>query len=269
MSNFERQVGEYPDIPKTRQSRFNIDSFKAEMNQSGIVPTHSYLVTFSPFNNGPAFNLSNFITDNGSVLAMRCESAILPGIRLLKDETIRRYGYGPIERVPYSAQFNDITLNWVLDTRGKIMEFFNMWMKTIVNYDSAGGRDMVSTSTMGGLNYSPYELGYKDSYSNPKMNIFIYDNALDQVVIYEIFDVFPSAINDVPVSWGEQDSALKLSIEFSYTDINIITPKNTAEIPQRIFNDFATIQAQFNDARYAEFTGNKTDLFGKIFTGSF
>jgi hypothetical protein len=245
------------------------------MTRGGVVSTHSYLVTFSKPNlgSGTASPLAKFIDQSSSILSMRCDSAILPGVRLLKDETIRRCGYGPIERVPYSVQFNDITLNWVLDTRGKVMEFFNMWMNMIVNHDSAGTRDMLTPKRTGDLDFSPYEIGYKDDYVIPKMNIFVYDQTLDQVVIYEIFDVFPSAINDIPVSWGEQDTPIRLSVEFSYTDLNIITPKTSDDIPDRLVRDFAEIDSQFNNARYSEFLGAVGDTIGaglnRLFRGSF
>lgn len=259
-----------PPRPK-KQTRFNIETFRSEFSKDNFVSTHSYLVTFSKFNSQSRI-LSRFVDNNASLLTMRCDNAILPGVRLLKDETIRRYGYGPIERVPYGVQFNDITLNWIADSQGKIVEFFNYWMRSIVNYDSAGGRDMQTTSRINGLTVSPYEIGYKDNYANPKMNIFIYDHQLDQVIIYELFDAFPSAINDVPVAWGEQDTMLKYSIEFSYTDINILTPKTMFDIPDRIKSDYADIDSQFNDARYSDFIGDARSIstgLGRLFSGSF
>lgn len=260
---------------RREQTRFNIDSFRSEINRGGVVSTHSYLVTFSKPNITSATGspLSKFIEENGSILAMRCDSAILPGVRLLKDETIRRFGYGPIERVPYAVQFNDLTLNWVMDSRGKVLEFFNQWMNMIINFDSAGTRDMETTKRVGNLDFSPYEVGYKDDYVIPKMNIFVYDQESDQVVIYEVFDVFPSAINDVPVNWAEQDTPLRYSIEFSYTDINIITPKTSDDIPERLRRDFAEIDSQFNNARYSEFIGAAGTVIGsalsRLFKGSF
>jgi hypothetical protein len=178
---------------------------------------------------------------------MRCDTAILPGVRLMKDETIRRYGYGPIERVPYSAQFNEITLNWILDGRGELIKFFDDWMHSIVNYDSAGGRDMKTGRRIGNISYSPYELGYKDDYSNPKMSIVVYDRRLKQVIVYDVYDVFPSAINDVPIAWGEQDTLLKYSIELSYTDMNISTPQTTdilTEEARSILFDDSGIKSQ-------------------------
>lgn len=214
-----------------QQNRFDINSFRAEFSKDNVLSTHSYLVTLSPFrvNSKTGQTLTRFIKNNTSAITMRCDTAILPGVRLLKDETIRRYGYGPIERVPYSIQFNEITLNWIMDSRAEVFNFFDTWMHSIVNFDSSGGQDMRTPRRIGNISFSPYEIGYKDDYACPKMDIFVYDHQLKQAIIYEIFDVFPSAINDVPVAWGEQDNLLKYSIEFSYTDINIRTPYSLTE----------------------------------------
>ena len=258
-----------------RTTRFNIDTFRTEINKAGIVSTHSYLVTFGRFNSesSTARPIAQFLDNESEMLPMRCDSAILPGIRLLKDETIRRYGYGPIERVPYAVQFNDITLNWVLDRNSKILDFFNQWMRMVVNFDSAGGRDMQTERAQGDLSFAPYEMGYKDDYVIPKMNIFIYDNENDQIAVYEIFDVFPSAINDVPVAWGEQDTPLRLSIEFSYTDINILTPKSSQDFPEDLQRELTGIEALLNDQRFAPFLGDARTLtsqgIGRLFSGSF
>jgi len=272
----EFQPGEHSIVVSRKQrSFFDIDTFRAEMKQGEIVPTHSFLVTFSKFgiDSPTASPLSRFIDNDSSLLAMRCDNAILPGVRLLKDETVRRYGYGPIERVPYSVQYNDITLNWILDRRGKVLDFFNQWLRMISNFDSHGTRDMRTETTVGSLSMAPYEVGYKDHYTCPKMTIYVYDHQSDRVVIYEIYDVFPSAINDVPVSWAEQDTALRYSIEFSYTDIRIITPKTSSEIPESVSEEFAEIDSQLVNSRYAEWFGDARSILagglGRFFRGSF
>lgn len=239
-----------------QQRRFNIDSFRSEFSKDNVVSTHSFLVSLSPFRStsATARSLSSFIQNSSETITMRCDTAILPGIRLMKDETIRRYGYGPIERVPYSAQFNEITLNWILDGSAEILNFFNTWMQSIVNTDSAGGQDMRTPTRMGNVSYSPYELGYKDDYACPKMDIFVYDHRLQQVVVYEIFDVFPSAINDTPVSWAEQDTLLKYSIEFSYTDLIVSTPKSIGIIDS-VTRSLLTSEEVARDAIYRGIEG--------------
>ena len=90
---------------------FNINSFRTEIKKNDILPVHSFLVVFSPFDSSiPAYApLTKFVVNNPGTLIMRCETAFLPGPTLLT-ENIRRYTYGPTETVPYGVQFGDITL---------------------------------------------------------------------------------------------------------------------------------------------------------------
>jgi hypothetical protein len=201
---------------------FNINSFRTEIKKNDILPVHSFLVVFSPFASVQGYNtpLTEFVVNNPGTLIMRCETAFLPGPTLLT-ENIRRYTYGPTETVPYGVQFGDITLEWIVDKKAKIFQFFDAWMHTVVNFNSKGGGNM-RTLTNG---YSPYEVGYKDEYTNRQMNVFVYDRQLRKTVVYTIYDVFPTQINDVNVSWKGFDEAMKLTVRFAYTDYKMDTPK--------------------------------------------
>lgn len=205
--------------------RFNINSFRSEINK-GILQSNRYLVVMSPFNVGSRTTkvLSNFITNSSASLVLRCEAAMLPAIRLNTDDNIRRYGYGPVERVPHSVQFNEFMLTWLVDPKAKIVSFFNNWLHTIVNYQSKGGNAMSVARNNGSIAFSPYEVGYKDDYSCPLMSIFVYNTENDKVIEYKLYDVFPVGINDANLAYGEGDTPLKFSVSFAFTDYEIMTP---------------------------------------------
>lgn len=212
------------NVTAPKSSYFNINSFRSEIWRNGSLPTHSYIVQFSPFlaRSETAEPLGSFIKNFNNTLTMRCDSALLPGVNIMTSNDVRRYGYGPIENVPHGVIFNDITLNWIIDDRGFLVKFFNDWVSTIVNYGSYGGADMQTETQRGSISFAPYEVGYKDDYSNPKMSIFVYNRELDTVMEYQIFDVFPKSVLDTPIQWGEQDTLMKLSVMFSFTDMKII-----------------------------------------------
>lgn len=222
--NLERGPANAPSSTQQSKTGFNIGNFRTELEDSGggILPTHSYHVVFSPFTSGISANLSRFITAKKERLILRADRVNLPGPTLLKQENVRRYGYGPVEQVAYGVQFGELSIQWVVDKNAELVAFFNHWMSLVVNFDSKGGGDMNSPSTITG--YRPYEIGYKDNYSNRQMNIFVYDRKLDQTIIYEVYDVFPIAINDTALSWGETDQSLKLDVRFTFTDYSIRTP---------------------------------------------
>ena len=199
--------------------RFNLDSFRTEMNNSGILQTNSYLISFAPFKD----SIMNGFTDT---MTLRCDSAILPSIALLKEENVRRYGYGPVETVAHGVQFGQVRLTWVVDSNADVVSFFKRWYAQIINHKSFGGADMQTKSGT----FSPYEIGYKDDYSNDKLTIFVYDKKNKTVIEYAIYDCFPILTEDIPLAWGEDNTTIKYSVTFAFTDVDIKLPRSVGEV---------------------------------------
>lgn len=214
---------------------FTIGNFRAEMDENAIIPTHSYLVTFAPFSSlsQTGQELNSYIMDTNGPLTLRCDQATLPGPRILTMDNVRRYGYGPVEIHAHAVQFQNLTLTWVVDKRAKIIEFFNKWMKRVVNYESEGGGNMEKRQNFGSVAFDPYEVGYKDDYSLSAMHIHVYDAALDRSILYYVYDVFPVTIHNTDVQWGNENSMVRLSIDFAYTDVKIETPRSGVSAQSR------------------------------------
>lgn len=222
--------------PPTKQEEtrnpgaFNISDFRSNATlQDSILPKHSFLVTFSPFTATQKASryLNRYLTGTAAGdLVLRCDSAQLPGVTALKDE-ISRFGYGPVEDVAYGMQFADMTLGFIVNKEGLHYKFFNEWMSLITNYKSKGGGDM--TKEVNG--YKPYQVGYKDDYSNLQMNITVFDRSHNQVLVYELYDVFPIAINAMDVSWGDVDQLMRIYVRFAYTDFSLRVPQIDSKLP--------------------------------------
>lgn len=207
---------------RSRGDSFNIARFRNEVVTSdSVLPTHSFLVVFAPM---------QWITTSAarqgldSLLTMRCENAILPSINLLQEQNIRRYGFGPVENVAYGVNVGDFTLQFIVDKQALIVDFFEAWLNRIVNRDSYGGANMNNKGPEG---RRPYEVAYKDSYACPSVNVFVYDRAQNNVLEYNIYDVFPTGIQSMNMSWSEENTLLKLNVTFSFTDLRI-RPKVSA-----------------------------------------
>lgn len=223
-------VGETGDIivKAAKAQRFDINSFRAEINKNDMLPTHSYLVTFAPFRLGSEANvpLTEFVRYNSDKLILRCESVVLPSVQVLEEENVRRYGYGPVEKVPYGMQFNDLTLTWLVDKRSELLDFFYQWMNTIVNYETRGVSQMLTGSDRAGLdNYLGYEVGYKDEYSCPLVRVRVYDRELNTVTEYILYDVFPMNIQSQNLAYAQEDEAQKLTVTFAFTNMQTLTPR--------------------------------------------
>lgn len=114
---------------------FNIDTFRAEIAGRGVLPTHSFIL----FMNGAFFaseSQANYKYQN-KMITMRCESVSIPGVNLLLQD-VTRFGYGPITRMPHAAQYNTLTMNFIVDENGAIHKFFNDWTHRIINHKSKG-----------------------------------------------------------------------------------------------------------------------------------
>ena len=202
---------------------FSIDNFRTELNNYGVLPSHSFLVRFAPFAGASELNsaLNNYTIINKDKLIMRCDNALLPATTLIKEEAIRRYGYGPTETVPYNVNFGDFTLQWIVDSNSEVIDFFNKWINVIVNHDSKGGADMLTQK----YGYNPYEAGYKDDYSNSQVSVFVYDRQLNTTIQYSIYDVFPISIQSINLAWGDENQMVKYNVTFAFTDMVMETPK--------------------------------------------
>jgi hypothetical protein len=217
---------------------FNIGRFRAEVSGAdSILPTHSFLTVFAPMpwaiKKFPAGNLD-------SLLTMRCDNVVLPSINLLQEQNIRRYGFGPVENVAYGVNVGDFTLQFIVDKDALVVEFFEEWLNLIVNRDSFGGANM-NNNKIGGLR-RPYEIAYKDTYACSNVNVFVYDRSQNAVMEYHIYDVFPTGIQSMNMSWSEENTLMKLNITFSFTDLRIERSKSKNKKSQSI-NDEIKVTA--------------------------
>jgi hypothetical protein len=216
---------------------FSINSFRSEMLENEVLPSHTYLVTFAPFRDmgtGENAALTSFVTNKRNTLMMRCENVVLPAPSLIEEENIRRYGYGPVEKVPYGVQFSDVTMTWVVDKNSEIVDFFHQWMNTIVMHDSPNTLMAPNFARPGLQDYNPFEVGYKDSYANPTVRIYVYNRQNETTTTYEMYDVFPMNIQSMNLSWADENQVQKLTVTFAYTNMRVQAPRKTP-VPQLNF----------------------------------
>lgn len=211
---------------------FNIDTFRSEIGKNGVLATHSF-VLFINTDFIPGTMPTNVNGDGGDMLAMRCDTASVPGVNLMLNDTISRYGYGPLTRMPYAAQLNVLNLNFIVDEAAHILKFWDEWMNKVVYHRSKGGRQMNQTSSKDQSysklqsvdGYSPYEVGYKSEYAIPQMTLQVYDRKQFKVMEIVFYDAFPIQKNDINLSWGEQDTPMRFQVALTYTDFDVTYSK--------------------------------------------
>lgn len=212
-------------------SGFDIKGFRADILKNGLVSSNSYKVKFYPFRaNGGSPTLNKLADSLRSRLTFRCENVLLPTVSLLQEENIRRYGYGPVEKVPYGVQFNEVTLTFIEDQFSDINNFFYQWLNTIINYESSGGqmRRGVGRESLNEF-YSAYEVGYRDSYAMPKLDIEILNYSRKVITVYSLYEVFPTDIQSVNLSYADENQTLKMTVTLAFTDMATIDLGRTSE----------------------------------------
>ena len=191
---------------------FNIDTFKTRFERSGFLQTNKFEILVTPprFLGGRAINNNGVRTPSyeiSDMLRFRIEATRVPGIQLLFADN-QRYGVGPTQKQPFNAQLNEISINFIVDYDSILWQFWHNWINNIFQHSGTNN------------SYPTYLAKYKDDFSTI-VEIFIYanDGGLSQRIA--LFQAFPTAITDIPLSWAEQSQPMRMSVTLSYSSYSI------------------------------------------------
>jgi hypothetical protein len=99
-------------------------------------------------------------------------------------------------KLPYSAQYDDITFNFNVSGDYAERQFFELWQSAVVNTDN------------GTLNF------YDEYVSNIIMRSL--NKTGEAVYSIELINAYPIAIGGLDHAYADQDSVLQLSVTFTY-----------------------------------------------------
>nr|QMP82980.1 MAG: hypothetical protein [Caudoviricetes sp.] len=171
----------------------NISEFLSSFNkETARVANFEALVTIPPALLG--------IYPNGmNHLRFRCEATELPGRSFA---TADQKTYGPIEVFPVQNYYDKINLTFICSDDMQERKFFDQWMDyiSISNGEGAGVR---------------FDFEYKQNYET---TIRINQHDITGKLSYSLnlLNVFPVAINPMPLSWDAQNAIQKIPVTFSY-----------------------------------------------------
>ena len=207
---------------------FDINDFRALMNQKGITRTNLYKlnITRPPGLNVSGLNMPSSFGDLDDI-CLYCDSVTMPGLSLATTDS-KPYGYGPVELKAYMPIFNQLQASFIVDAKGFTLSFFRNWMRGIVNYTSEGkayGSSSIA-ATGNGSNFT-FEPSYKSEYETTmELNVVSgyaeksTNNNLNVEIVSKttIMRAFPVMIGDVVMSYGVTDQYMTLPVTFSYFD---------------------------------------------------
>lgn len=180
---------------------FNINEFSAQVGSLGVLKPNKFDVQIIPVNN-------NFYDGNDpifQVMKFRAEQVILPGVNIRLSD-VNRYGIGASQKFAHNVAYQNVSMTFVEAENTLILKFFTLWMNKI--FKMSGPLPQ----------YKPgYLTGYKDSYVSTVV-ITNYNDYGEKNNIVLLRDAFPVSISDTQLSWSDDNSLLRLRVDFAFTE---------------------------------------------------
>ena len=198
--------------------RFN--TFMSEIRAGGIGRSNYFDVSFSV----PLIMLGEAVDAPISTdkLSLYADSVSMPGMNIQTD-SLKRFGIGPMENVPYSTQYNDITVNFIADGGGEIYKFFYNWMQGIIPSDK-----YIPAGKLSATGLAPYEVEFKDRYQST-ITIKTYNEQNDTILEYKLYDAFPKTVPDIQLSWKDNDGYMQFGITFCFFNAELVNASKKFE----------------------------------------
>lgn len=187
---------------------FNIQRFKSTVeSQGGLLTNNKFLVTFA----APK-KLQSQLGKHERNMQFFCKAAPLPGIGIMTSEGLR-YGYGTADRRPHGVVFNDLMLQFNVDSKNMVRKWFRSWVGLIVNPSAQNGIKTKNSVTKA---YA-YEFGYKEDYATD-ITITAFSPEGKACISIVIQDAFPNYIGETMMDWEDKNSNMLLPVSITYRD---------------------------------------------------
>jgi len=180
------------------KATFNLQQFKSEVLSKGVARTNRFEV-FIPLPNCLRQNLGDVSVESTRLVNLFCENAIIPQLNI---GIVPQRIYGPNYQNPVSVDYGgeSITLSFLVDRSMRVKNFFDKWMRGIVDPNT-------------------YNLTYqKDTSKGYTVEMMI--NQLDEQdnITYSIKleDAFPRNIGLMDLNMASQNTPHKLNVTFAY-----------------------------------------------------
>lgn len=187
---------------------FNVQDFKSTIeSKGGLLRNNRFLVSIP----APRKLVSPLGKDERA-MELFCKSTPLPGIGILTQD-VYRYGYGPIERMPYGTVFNDAMLEFYVDSSGMVRKWFRQWVTLITNPSMPEGIKSKSRTT----GNQAYEFAYKEDYQ-VDIRITAFNSEGQPAINVILCAAYPNYIGETHQNWDDKNSNMITSVSFTYRD---------------------------------------------------
>lgn len=202
---------------------FNINRFKSNIDEYGYARNNRFevFVQAPKFLQNKTLKINDrvrSITSMNDLLRYRIEQVKSPSVSLLSIDT-NRYGIGPTQKMPYNAQFFDITFSVLVDKNTDLWDFWYNWINGIFNFngEEPGGNNLFLNNTR----IPNYIVEYKDEYSSTMM-IVIYGESGETIKTINLYEAFPSSMREVQLAWNDNVNLMRLAITVTYSGYSLV-----------------------------------------------
>lgn len=204
---------------------FNVEEFRSRMNDykfTGLASANKFFLVLD----APPKVFPYTTSINSREMQFFCDTINLPG-KNLNTFDYKKQGYGDITRMPVSRASESISCTFFCDSKYQIMKFFQGWLDYIVEGTDASPSDIMTD----GRKYR--EIAYKEDYTTTMVAKTLSDagdaggdilgtgipNPLEpgQGMEYKFYNCHPIQLGAVSMGWEQNDTLLKLPVEFTYT----------------------------------------------------
>jgi hypothetical protein len=192
---------------------FNINRFLTNIRDFGYLDNNSFTVMVQT----PPVMANAFMNNQGTPtslaqitknMSFRIDQVRAPGISLATAD-INRYGIGPTQKQPFSAQFQEVNISVLGDHYCEFWQYWYNWERAVFQFNG----------TSNGGQAPNYTAEYKDQYSSTIV-IFIHDHYGNIIQKINLFEAYPTALREVPLSWGDSN-LMKINVQIAYTEYTI------------------------------------------------
>lgn len=202
---------------------FNIADWASYIGDTGVLQTNKYDVSIylqgemartqiSDIYGNPQDSAVGISED----LTYRCINASIPGMTM-RTTDVNRMGIGVMEKMPYSANYTDISLTFLMDRYGAAYNFWYTWFNYIFGINGYETNSNIYGSIGGRNNRSFYTAAYKEDYS-ATVNITVYDNMGVPSLQTTLFSAYPTSINDIALNWTDNNNLIKLTTNLTFRE---------------------------------------------------
>jgi hypothetical protein len=186
---------------------FNINNFQSNISQYGVLQTNKFIVAFTSPTCMQGTSGNTPAIDTERLVQVRAESVKIPGITLVQSD-VNRYGPGPLQKMPFNAQFTPNGITFISDRNGEIYKYFYKWMTSIFDFSGTASQTNVGAS---------YATEYKDNYTTD-LHVYIYDNSGNQVKDIVMYKAYPESMNEINLGWNDNNQLMKITVSMSFRD---------------------------------------------------